>query len=448
MGDFSDFSSSSDWFNLAMCLVCILCAGLAAGLTIGLVSVDRNELRLLAINGTEKEKKQASKIMPLIKDHHWLLVTLFLFNATANEALPIFLSSLVPEYAAVILATFSVLIFGEILPSSLFSGPKQLEIAAGLSGVVKVLMVIFYVLARPIGLLLDYWLGKHEEEHAPFNATDLYTLLSLGREVAKDESQFQAIRTPLLSSKHGNGGETGNGPIEPTHPENVVNPSMPDHRAPAILRKHENSDDSQNLLHNDSVAIAQGAILCSRQYVEQIVQRNYQHVAGNEPVDINFFEKIGRCGYSRLLVKDENSNKFLGYIIAKELFIDIKTYLNIGASVPMVTYVRELPLHEIRYFSKDTTVLEALNVMQCGISRIAAVTTDGTAKGDLIGYFSLEDIVEEIIQEEVSDEKDTVVYNVKSLQRSNSYRWLKNKHMERQSSSKGIATNDSRNDIV
>jgi hypothetical protein len=44
--------------------------------------------------------------LPLIKDHHWLLVTLFLFNAIANEALPVFLSGLVPEYAAIMSAPF------------------------------------------------------------------------------------------------------------------------------------------------------------------------------------------------------------------------------------------------------------------------------------------------------------------------------------------------------
>jgi len=448
--EFSDFSSSEDWFNLTMCLLCILCAGLAAGLTIGLISVDKNELRLLAINGTEEEKRQANKVMPLIKDHHWLLVTLFLFNATANEALPIFLSSLVPEYAAVILATFSVLIFGEILPSSIFSGPKQLQIAASFSGVVRFLMFIFYIIARPIGLLLDHWLGKHEEEDAPFYATDLYTLLSLGRQDNNDKSLYNPIRTPLLtksnSNTNGYGSPTRDPQLQPNADANIHNTNGSGsehdhdhvHRAPAILRNYDNSDNNDNLLNNDSIAIAQGAILCSREYVEQIVQKTYHHVNANEIVNIDFFQQLGHCGYSRILVKEHDT--LLGYIIVKELLSDIKNYLNIDVKEPTTTYVKELPLHSVRYFANDTTVLDALNVMQCGFSRIAAVTTDGTCNGQLIGYFSLEDIVEEIIQEEVSDEKDTSTYNTKSaknttkvLQRNNSYRWLKNKHLERKS---------------
>lgn len=69
--EFASFTDATDWVNLGMTVVCILCAGLAAGLTIGLVSIDRNELRLLLINGKPEEKAQATRVLPLIKDHHW-----------------------------------------------------------------------------------------------------------------------------------------------------------------------------------------------------------------------------------------------------------------------------------------------------------------------------------------------------------------------------------------
>lgn len=39
------------------------------------------------------------QVIPLIKRHHLLLVTLLLFNATANEALPLFLDGLLPQWA-------------------------------------------------------------------------------------------------------------------------------------------------------------------------------------------------------------------------------------------------------------------------------------------------------------------------------------------------------------
>jgi hypothetical protein len=49
-------------------------------------------------------------------------VTLLLFNSLANEALPIFLAELVPGYVAVALSVTMILVFGEIIPSAVFTG--------------------------------------------------------------------------------------------------------------------------------------------------------------------------------------------------------------------------------------------------------------------------------------------------------------------------------------
>jgi hypothetical protein len=48
-----------------------------------------------------EEKRAAEKLIPLVEQHHWLLVTLLLCNALANEALPLFLDRLVPAWLAV-----------------------------------------------------------------------------------------------------------------------------------------------------------------------------------------------------------------------------------------------------------------------------------------------------------------------------------------------------------
>ena len=56
----------------------------------------------------------AKAILPILSQHHLLLVTLLLMNAAANEALPLFLDELVPSYIAIVLSVTIVLFFGEV----------------------------------------------------------------------------------------------------------------------------------------------------------------------------------------------------------------------------------------------------------------------------------------------------------------------------------------------
>ena len=95
----------------------------------------------------KKHKQCAARVLPLIKRHHLLLVTLLLMNATANEALPIFLDKIVSEAVAIILSVTLLLIFAEIIPSAVFTGPAQLKIAAAFVGIVWVFVGLFF----PIG---------------------------------------------------------------------------------------------------------------------------------------------------------------------------------------------------------------------------------------------------------------------------------------------------------
>jgi|NorSeaMetagenome_1021524.scaffolds.fasta_scaffold164558_1 hypothetical protein len=95
-------------------VVCMLTAALAAGLTMGLLSIDPLKLAIKQKCGTDEEKKMAKAILPILSQHHLLLVTLLLMNAAANEALPLFLDELVPSYIAIVLSVTIVLFFGEV----------------------------------------------------------------------------------------------------------------------------------------------------------------------------------------------------------------------------------------------------------------------------------------------------------------------------------------------
>ncbi len=77
--------------------VSVLTAGLMSGLTVGYLSIDEWNLQINLnkdySEAESNEKKKYAEIASILRDRHWLLVTLLLCNATAMEALPIFLSN-------------------------------------------------------------------------------------------------------------------------------------------------------------------------------------------------------------------------------------------------------------------------------------------------------------------------------------------------------------------
>jgi metal transporter CNNM len=128
------------------------------------------------------EREQARTLLPIIQQHHRLLVTLLLMNAVANEALPIFLEALVPPSVAVLVSVTLVLFFGEIIPSAIFTGPDQLQIASKLGPVVKMAMFLLYPVAGPIAKLLDVVLhggGDGQEELNAYNRGELSALIRI-----------------------------------------------------------------------------------------------------------------------------------------------------------------------------------------------------------------------------------------------------------------------------
>lgn len=132
-----------------------------SGLTVGYLSIDDLEVELKSINGTENDKKNAEKVLPILAKRHWLLVSLLLMNSVAQEALPLFLNVLVPEYLAVIISVSLVLLFGEIIPQAICTGPRQINIAAFLSPVTRLIMYCTCFVSYPIAKLLDYCFGEH-----------------------------------------------------------------------------------------------------------------------------------------------------------------------------------------------------------------------------------------------------------------------------------------------
>ncbi len=371
------------WYQLVGAVVCVLCAAFAAGLTVGLMSLDPLELEVKRRVGTPDERKHAEKICPLIARHHRLLVTLLLFNSIANEALPIFLSGLVPGYVAVLLSVTAILIFGEIIPSALFTGPNQIVMAARFSGCVLFLMGLFWPIAYPIAHVLDKWLGHNSFKR--YTREELSTLVDLQREAGTIKHR-RPPGTP--------GGGMGTG-------------------AYAHSAKEKELGESMRAITVDEATIVAGVLKCHAKKICDALKPmdEVYTLCEDDVLDENMLCDIMACGFSRIPVHSARGRQDIrGFLLVKRLIV-----LDPADRRP----VRTLPLRQPIVVSPTGSLLELINVFQEGRSHMAIVSscpdltrqalrTGKALEGRIapIGIITLEDLFEEILQEEIYDEHD------------------------------------------
>lgn len=181
LNQYSPPGSTTFDIDVILALLLLVCSALAAGLTQGMVSIEPLEMAIKLRSGTEEEKRYAQNVLPLISKHHLLIVTLMLFNATANEALPIVLDALMPAWLSVVLSVTLVLLMGEIIPSAVLTGPDGLRIASFLSPLVWVLIAVLFPIAYPISLALDYVLGA-DEGMTMYNRREIAAMMRIQHE--------------------------------------------------------------------------------------------------------------------------------------------------------------------------------------------------------------------------------------------------------------------------
>ena len=237
----------------------------------GMLSINPLELKIKLESGQEIEKEAARKVLPIISEHHLLLVTLMLFNATANEALPIFLDQLLPSWLSILMSVTLVLMFGEIIPSAIFTGPKQLEIASFLAPFVKVLIAILSPIGYPISLVLDYFLG-HDEGITVFNRTEMAAMVRIIHQEGKSEKSPQ-----------------------------------------------------DNLMNKHQVKIIGGALKYTDMVVNDIMTSYEDMFALSIDIDLNYqcISDIFQSGFSRIPIYDNDRNNIVGLLLSKDLiFVD------------------------------------------------------------------------------------------------------------------------------
>ncbi|XP_076467286.1 uncharacterized protein LOC143298327 [Babylonia areolata] len=390
------------WMYIGIYTGLVLFAGLMSGLTMGLLSLDPTTLTTMLQGGTERERRHARRILPLVKRHHLLLVTLLLANAAAVEAMPIFLDRVSDPVTAIVVSVTAVLIFGEVVPQAICTR-FGLAIGAALSPLVYVMMALMIVVAWPLSKVLDCILGH---DHGTF---------------------FRRAQLKVLVDLHGpsvigdNDGGGGQGS-----------------RGSSVAKDDEH-------LTVDEVLIIKGALDMKYKTARtaMVPISEVYMVSVDSRLDHETMTHIITRGHSRIPVYGGSRSNVIALLLTKTL---IK--LNPADCTPVAKILQSSTYARPAMFIDDSMPLfDLLNQFQTGRSHLAMVRKSvsprkqearggggGGGGGDsrrresdtqplismeeegeeageekdpeLVGIITLEDVLEELLQEEIRDESD------------------------------------------
>eukprot|EP01069_Polyplicarium_translucidae_P009676 Polyplicarium_translucidae@DN3332_c1_g2_i1.p1 len=176
---------------LRITLACLFGVGSAvfSGLTLGLMTLDVMQLRMLMESGethpdpkATKYATMAKRIYRVRKDGNFLLVTLLLGNVMVNSALSITMGDLAGGLVGFAISTSVITLFGEILPQAICT---RYGLLAGyyLFPLVVVFEVLFFPIGKPIALFLDWILGQ--EMGTRFTKSQLKAIVNIHEREAK-----------------------------------------------------------------------------------------------------------------------------------------------------------------------------------------------------------------------------------------------------------------------
>ena len=397
-GQFTDWEDLEDVYNCLMSFICVFSAAIASGLTIGLMALDKTKLEIRSMIGTETDRANAASILPLVKQHHLLLVTLMLYNSLANESLPIFLGSLVPNYLAVLISVVLVLICGEIVPSALFTGPHQLQIAARFVPFTWLLIGLFYPLSYPLSRVLDFFFGA-EEDDSSVTRNELEALMVLQSDTYRREGEGQQDTSLLLDQGKRASLERRNSKEKPRDPSRILN--------------------------SKEVSIMTGILKLSKLNLSNVMMHiNNVHMIPHDLIlDEKGLSDILLSGFSRIPVYKGQREVIIGFLLVKSLAVVNPT--------DKVT-VGSLFLHQPIIVKPNVGLLEMLTVFREGHRHLAFVSEDPMQcrfelheerppkhYARVLGMLTLENVLEKILQDDIIDETDD---NHSSLSMLNKYK--------------------------
>ncbi|URD75186.1 DUF21 domain-containing protein [Musa troglodytarum] len=405
------------WYAYAgiSCLL-VLFAGIMSGLTLGLMSLGLVELEILQRSGTPTEKKQAATILPVVQKQHQLLVTLLLCNAAAMEALPIYLDKIFHPFVAVVLSVTFVLAFGEVIPQAICTR-YGLAVGANFVWLVRILMILCYPIAYPIGKILDCALGHNES--ALFRRAQLKALVSIhgqeagkGGELTHDETTIISGALDLTEKT----AEAAMTPIESTFSLDVNSKLDWEAIGKILARGHSRVPVYSGNPKNIIGLLLVKSLLTVRAETETPVSAVSIRRIPRVPEDMPLYDILNEfqkgSSHMAAVVKAKSINT-TPPAERKKLEANKEPSGKSELMVPLLSedgeksesVVVDINTWQNNQVNGDKPTLQQNDAAASIVARL----TEDVEDGEVIGIITLEDVFEELLQEEIVDETDEFV---------------------------------------
>jgi len=333
------------WALVATCFAILFISAILSGILSGFNELTIMSVKTLKHSGTESEKKQASWILPLVKRQSFVSVTLLFSTVVAALASPVVLIELgLPGWLAIIIICPIMIIFGQILPSGLCV-KYGVPLCYYFLPLIWLLLIVFGLATWPLSKILDCLI------------------------VSDNQSFFRRNELDELIQQHGDD--------KPVH------------------KGRRNPSDVP--LTQDEVRIIRGALEMRTKTCNHSVYTPLDTVFALDwetVLDSDTRAQIIEQGHSRIPVYRKTKQNLLGIVLAKNLL-----------SLDSTTSLRDIELLQAPHVTTDTPLYTLLNQFMLGRSHMAIVLSkeDNTT---ILGVVTLEDVMEELLQSEIYDEKD------------------------------------------
>lgn len=359
---------------LLVTLILVPLCAVFSGLTLGLLSLDMNGLKVLEEGGDPAEREHARLITPIREKGNLLLCVLLTGNTIVNAATSIIVADITSGITGLIISTTLIVLFGEIVPQSICTR-HGLRIGATLIPLVKIFTYLLFPIAYPISLALDYFVG---------------------RDIGTVYSQEELMR---------------------------------------LIELHCTDPDAQResgLTHSDH-RLLMGALSFKRKSVRSVMTplRDCFMLAHNLRLNFQTMLAIYKSGFTRIPVFEGVHQNIIGILYSKDLIlVDPDDEIEVGA----VLSLRSRDVGHVRCVPDDSALEAVFNQIMASNNHMLIATrgaSGGTAMttplspGEsannaepydapcydadptvVVGLITLEDIIEEVLQAEIQDESD------------------------------------------